>query len=82
MHEACGAGQGGYAVTLDVDATVSNLMVGAMSGALTLSLPGHTLTIGGQGKVRSTGLYIANSKSRSNGQFEQSIAARFPVILV
>src|SRR5207245_630326 len=52
---------GSYTVTLDVDTTVGNLVVGAISGSPTLSLPGHSLSISGQGQVRSNGVFNLTS---------------------
>jgi len=47
---------GTYTVTLDVDATVASLTLGAASRAQTLSLPSNTLTLKGASTVGSHGV--------------------------
>ena len=61
-------GSGTYTVTLDVDVTLSDISLGAVSDEQTLSLSSRTLTINGNGTVNSNGsLSVSNSTVSGSG---------------
>src|SRR5437660_5496372 len=59
---------GSYTVTLDVDATVASLSLGGVSGAQTLSVSSHTITINGTSAISANGvLKLINSTAAGVG---------------
>ena len=55
--------EGTYTVTLDVDATIAGLTLGASDGSQTLAATGHTLTINGASTINGNGAMSLSSST-------------------
>ncbi|MDA2925287.1 hypothetical protein MYX65_11685, partial [Acidobacteria bacterium AH-259-L09] len=58
---------GTYTVTLNVNATVASLTVGASTGAQTLSIGGTTLTLSGASNINSNGILTLGGSLAGSG---------------